>query len=78
LLLATAAIAALLSLYRLGDPLLTILVVVPTLAIGPLLYWHGRRTNNLGAEAAGILLSYLGPAMAFAFIAYNALVQHLQ
>ena len=70
-----AAIGVWLAAWRLQDPVLTFLVVVPALALGPVLLWQGHLRRSPELKSAGTVITYAAPALVVVLIGINALVQ---
>jgi hypothetical protein len=70
-----AAIGVWLAAWRLHDPVLTFLIIAPSLALGPILIWQGRLRGNRELAAAGVVITYAAPAVVVLLIGINALVQ---
>ena len=70
-----AALGTCLSAWRLQDPVLTFLVIVPGLALGPILLWQGYVRRSRELSAAGSIITYAAPVVVVVLIGINALVQ---
>jgi len=74
-LLMMAAIGVWLAAWRLQDPVLTFLIILPGLALGPILLWQGHLRHNRELSAAGSVITYAAPVVVVVLIGINALVQ---
>lgn len=77
MLLGMAALGVWLAAWRLQDAVLTFLVIVPALALGPALIWQGQRRGNRELAAAGVVITYAAPILVVVLIGLNALIQLL-
>src|SRR5262245_30280684 len=68
MLLMMAAIGVWLAAWRLQDPVLTFLIILPALALGPVLLWQGHLQRNRELSAAGSVITYAAPVVVVVLI----------